>query len=79
MSKKKIAIVHPNYHKKGGGALTFSSQLKKIFDRSEINLIRVGRLIDTGTYIEEDGEKREFRAPQKDELWKFIKKFTKNS
>ena len=47
-------------------------ELKKIFDRSEINLIRVGRLIDTGTYIEEDGEKREFRAPQKDELWKFI-------
>ncbi len=51
--------------------------LEKVFEKSEIELFRVGRLIEKGNYIIEDGVKREFKAPQKDELWKFIEKIHK--
>ena len=50
------------------------NNLEKIFEKSEIDVFRVGRLIEKGNYIIENGEKKEFRPPQKDELWKFIEK-----
>lgn len=49
-----------------------TNDLEEIFEQHKIDLIRVGRLIDNGTYIEEAGKKRTFEVPAKDELWKFI-------
>lgn len=54
-------------------------KLEKIFAEKNINLIRVGKLIENGQYIIEKDEKKEFKTPNEDELWKFIKKNTKGS
>ncbi|RAK06617.1 hydrogenase maturation factor [Halanaerobium saccharolyticum] len=51
--------------------------LKSVFAKTEIEIIRVGRLIEAGIHLEEKGEKREFEVPEKDELWKFIEKISK--
>jgi len=51
--------------------------LKSVFAENEIEIMRVGRLIENGIYIEEEGEKKEFKVPEKDELWKFIEKMNK--
>ena len=48
--------------------------LKSIFAESQLEIIRVGRMIKEGKYIEENGVKKEFKVPEKDELWKFIEK-----
>jgi hydrogenase maturation factor len=48
--------------------------LKSIFAENELEIIRVGRMIKEGNYMEENGVKKEFKAPEKDELWKFIEK-----
>lgn len=48
--------------------------LKNIFSENDIEIIRVGRMINEGSYLEENGVKKEFKAPEKDELWKFIEK-----
>lgn len=53
--------------------------LKNIFSSHDIELQRVGKLLESGNYIKENGEKKEFSTPEEDELWKFIKKITKNS
>jgi hydrogenase maturation factor len=49
--------------------------LAAIFADTDLKLIRVGRMIESGTYIEEKGIKKEFKVPEKDELWKFIEKY----
>ena len=51
--------------------------LKLVFAENEIEIMRVGRLIEDGIYIAEKGEKKEFKVPEKDELWKFIEKINK--
>jgi hydrogenase maturation factor len=51
--------------------------LKSVFAENEIELMRVGRLIEKGSYIEAEGKKKEFKVPDKDELWKFIEKMSK--
>jgi hydrogenase maturation factor len=48
--------------------------LKNIFSENDIEIIRVGRMINEGSYLEENGVKKEFEVPEKDELWKFIEK-----
>ena len=48
------------------------NNLEEIFADKGIELIRVGRLIKNGTFIEEKAKKKEFEVPEKDELWKFI-------
>lgn len=48
------------------------NKLKEIFKENGIELIKVGRLIENGYYIEENGEQKAFKVPAKDELWKFI-------
>ncbi|MFW5718615.1 MAG: AIR synthase family protein [Halanaerobium sp.] len=53
------------------------NDLKSVFAENDIDIIRVGRMIEKGTYIEEAGKKKEFRKPEKDELWKFIEKYHK--
>lgn len=53
--------------------------LISVFSEKNIELIKVGRLIESGSYIEKNGEKEEFYLPEEDELWSFIKKFTKNT
>lgn len=53
------------------------NDLKSVFAENDIEIIRVGRMIEKGTYIEEAGKKKEFRKPEKDELWKFIEKYHK--
>ena len=53
--------------------------LKNIFKSHNIELQRVGKLLKSGNYIKEDGVKKEFTTPKEDELWRFIKKITKNS
>lgn len=52
------------------------NNLEEIFKENKIELIRVGRLIESGTYIEEKGKKNDFIKPDKDELWKFIEKYS---
>lgn len=52
------------------------NNLEEIFKENKIELIRVGRLIENGTYIEEKGKKNDFIKPDKDELWKFIEKYS---
>lgn len=54
-----------------------NNNLKKVFLENNIDLIRVGRLIEKGTYIEKKKSKKEFKPPTKDELWKFIEKNNK--
>ncbi|MFP4021868.1 MAG: AIR synthase family protein [Halanaerobium sp.] len=49
-----------------------NNKLKEIFKENGIELIKVGRLIENGYYIEENGKQKAFKAPEKDELWKFI-------
>jgi len=49
-----------------------NNKLREIFKEKGIELIKVGRLIENGYYIEKDGEKKPFEPPTKDELWKFI-------
>lgn len=49
-----------------------TNNLKEIFAEQGIELIRVGRLIERGAFIEEKGKIEEFEVPEKDELWKFI-------
>lgn len=53
------------------------NNLQEIFSQAEIDLIRVGRLIEEGSYLEEKGVQTEFRPPEKDELWKFIENINK--
>lgn len=53
-----------------------NNKLPEIFAKNNIELIRVGRLIEKGSYIEEKGIKSTFKSPAKDELWKFIEKIT---
>lgn len=48
------------------------NDLESVFAEHELEIMRVGRLIDDGAYIEKNGIKKEFKAPEKDELWKFI-------
>ncbi|MFW5961864.1 MAG: AIR synthase family protein, partial [bacterium] len=48
------------------------NKLKDIFNENGIELIRVGRLIENGYYIKENGIQKTFETPEKDELWKFI-------
>jgi hydrogenase maturation factor len=48
--------------------------LKEIFKNNDINISRVGKLLKSGQYIIENGEKKVFEPPTKDELWKFIEK-----
>lgn len=48
------------------------NDLESVFAEHELEIMRVGRLIDGGAYIEKNGIKKEFEAPEKDELWKFI-------
>lgn len=55
------------------------NDLETLFAEKGIELIKVGRIIEKGSYIEENGEKEEFSLPVEDELWKFIKKITKDS
>ncbi|MCC3144414.1 AIR synthase family protein [Halanaerobium sp. Z-7514] len=50
--------------------------IKKIFKDSSIEVYKVGKLIEKGRYIIENGEKKSFERPPKDELWKFIEKIT---
>lgn len=54
-------------------------ELEQIFAAEGINLIKVGKLIESGHYISNGSEKKEFAQPAEDELWKFIKKISKNS
>lgn len=51
--------------------------LNKIFSKKGIKLIRVGKLVEKGSFIEENGVKEEFSPPNRDELWKFIEKESK--
>ena len=53
--------------------------LESVFSENNIELIKVGRLIENGSYIEKNGEKEEFSSPDEDELWKFIKNVTKRT
>jgi hypothetical protein len=53
--------------------------LESVFSKNNIELIKVGRLIENGSYIEKNGEKEEFSLPDEDELWKFIKNVTKRT
>jgi len=53
--------------------------LESVFSKNNIELIKVGRLIENGSYIEKNGEKEEFSLPAEDELWKFIKNVTKRT
>jgi hydrogenase maturation factor len=48
--------------------------LNEIFKDSDIEIFRVGKLLKKGQYILENGEKKKFEPPEKDELWKFIEK-----
>lgn len=50
------------------------NNLEKVFAEHDLKILRVGRLITEGSYIEENGSKNKFSAPEKDELWKFIEK-----
>lgn len=49
------------------------TDLISLFSQKDIELIKVGRLIENGSYIEKNGEKEEFSLPVEDELWSFIK------
>lgn len=53
------------------------NNLKSVFAEQGIEIIRVGRMTEKGAYIEEAGRKKEFKSPEKDELWKFIEKYHK--
>ncbi|WP_235044014.1 AIR synthase family protein [Halanaerobium saccharolyticum] len=53
--------------------------LESVFSKNNIELIKVGRLIENGSYIEKNGEKEEFSLPDEDELWKFIKNVTQTT
>ena len=55
------------------------NDLESIFAEKGIELMEVGRIIENGSYIEENGAMEEFSLPVEDELWKFIKKITNNS
>jgi hydrogenase maturation factor len=55
------------------------TDLVSIFAKNNIELIKVGRLIENGSYIEKNGVKEEFSLPAEDELWKFIKNITKRT
>ncbi|MFN2340005.1 MAG: AIR synthase family protein [Halanaerobium sp.] len=48
------------------------NDLESVFAEHEIEIVRVGRMLKEGSYIEENGVKKEFEVPAKDELWKFI-------
>lgn len=50
------------------------NNLEAVFAEHELEIMRVGRMTADGAYIEENGIKKEFTAPEKDELWKFIEK-----
>jgi len=50
------------------------NDLESVFAEQDLEIMRVGRLIENGFYIEENGIKKEFEVPEKDELWKFIEK-----
>jgi len=52
------------------------NDLESVFAEQDLEIMRVGRLIEDGSYIEENGIKTEFEVPEKDELWKFIEKIT---
>lgn len=56
-----------------------NSGIEEVFAKNNIELLRVGRLIEKGSYIEEEGELKEFSPPEEDELWRFIKKITNTS
>lgn len=60
-------------------AVSKDINLKEIFAESEIEVYRVGKLLEEGQYILEDGIKSEFELPEKDELWKFIEKVAEPS
>ncbi len=53
--------------------------LISLFSKNGIELVKVGRLIENGSYIEENGAMEEFSLPAEDELWKFIKKISKST
>lgn len=55
------------------------SGIEKVFAENNIELIRIGRMVEKGSYIEENGEIKDFSLPKEDELWRFIKKITKHS
>ncbi len=48
--------------------------LNEIFKDSGIEIFRVGKLLKKGQYILENGARKPFTVPEKDELWKFIEK-----
>ena len=50
------------------------NDLVSVFAEHQLEIMRVGRMTADGSYIEKDGKKKEFAAPLKDELWKFIEK-----
>jgi len=50
------------------------NDLNSVFADQGIEIIRVGRMTESGSYIEENGLKKKFSVPEKDELWKFIEK-----
>lgn len=50
--------------------------IQEIFKDSSIEVFRVGKLIEKGRYIIENGEKKSFEIPPIDELWKFIEKMS---
>ena len=50
------------------------NDLQAVFADEGIEIIRVGRMTESGAYIEKDGIKEKFEIPEKDELWKFIEK-----
>lgn len=51
--------------------------MEELFADAEIEIIKVGKLIKNGKYIIENEEKKKFKAPKKDALWKFIEKYNK--
>jgi len=51
-----------------------SLDISSLFADTGIEIFRVGRMIEKGSYIIENGLKKEFNPPEKDELWKFIEK-----
>jgi hydrogenase maturation factor len=56
-----------------------NKDLVSLFAENGIELIKVGRIIENGSYIEKNGAMEKFSTPTEDELWKFIKKVTNNS